>query len=148
MSNVQINSSAMETQAFQAGSKNRIEYFDGLRAFATIAVIMLHVCAANWYARPVTSSSWIVCSAYDSIVRWCVPCFIMISGALFLDKKINLKRLYSKNIFRIVVAFVFWSAIYTFVPGLITPEESKLLSFFEGHYHMWFLFTIIGLYII
>ncbi len=49
MSNVQVNSSAMETQTFQAGSENRIEYFDGLRAFATIAVIMLHVCASNWY---------------------------------------------------------------------------------------------------
>ena len=148
MSNVQVNSSAMETQTFQAGSENRIEYFDGLRAFATIAVIMLHVCASNWYTWPVTASSWITCSFYDSVVRWCVPCFIMISGALFLDKKINLKRLYSKNIFRIVVAFIFWSAIYTFVPSLINNGENKLLTFLEGHYHMWFLFTIIGLYII
>lgn len=148
MSNVQVNSSAKETQTFQAGSENRIEYFDGLRAFATIAVIMLHVCAANWYTWPVTVSSWITCSFYDSVVRWCVPCFIMISGALFLDKKINLKRLYSKNIFRIVVAFIFWSAIYTFVPSLINNGENKLLTFLEGHYHMWFLFTIIGLYII
>ena len=107
MSNVQVNSSAMETKAFQAGSENRIEYFDGLRAFATIAVIMLHVCAANWYTWPVTVSSWITCSFYDSVVRWCVPCFIMISGALFLDKKINLKRLYSKISFALLLPSYF-----------------------------------------
>ena len=148
MSNEHNNLLFSESVKPLASSNNRIAYFDAIRAFATIAVIMLHVCAANWYAWPVTASSWITCSAYDSVVRWCVPCFIMISGALFLDKKINLKRLYSKNIFRIVVAFVFWSAIYTFVPSLINNGENKLLTFLEGHYHMWFLFTIIGLYII
>ena len=148
MSNGHNNLLFSESVKPLASSNNRIAYFDAIRAFATIAVIMLHVCAANWYAWPVTSSSWMICSVYDSTVRWCVPCFIMISGALFLEKKPNIKRLYSKNILRIIIAFVFWSAIYTFVPNGINDDENKLLTFLEGHYHMWFLFIIIGLYIL
>lgn len=76
--------------------------------------MVIHVAADNWNAADVRSFEWQVFNFYDSLVRFGVPVFVMISGALFLkpDKDIPVKKLYSKYIFRIVIAFVFWSFIY------------------------------------
>ena len=60
-----------------------LKYSDGLRVFSIIAVIMLHTSAvrvANW--PQIESVTWWV---FDSMCRWAVPVFIMLSGALILD---------------------------------------------------------------
>lgn len=129
----------------------RTVYLDYLRVFATLAVIILHVAAQHWSVVDVASLDWQAFNFYDSIVRWTVPVFVMISGSLFIEnKKHTIKRLYSKTILRIVTAFIFWSACYTVVESINYEMnfESAIACFLTGHYHMWFLFMIVGLYII
>ncbi|SFO21753.1 Acyltransferase family protein [Pseudobutyrivibrio sp. UC1225] len=89
-------------------------YCDYLRFFAVFAVCVLHVSAFNWACTDVNSLEWQVFNFYESIVRWGVPIFLMISGTLFLNREISIKKLFSKYIFRMVVAFVFWSLFYAF----------------------------------
>ena len=112
--------------------------------------MMIHV---SGYGTALSASSfeWQVLNLYDSLVRWGVPVFVMISGALFLNphKVIPFRKIYTKYIFRIVTAFVFWSFIY----AIINYAQNRRLSgfiaaFIAGHYHMWFLFMIAGLYMI
>ena len=76
--------------------------------------------------------------------------FVMISGALFLNGNHSIEKIYKKSIARIVLAFVFWSMIYTAVSMAVTHLRGKqaLKEFLLGHYHMWFLFMIVGLYMI
>lgn len=93
-------------------SKNRIKYLDALRVVAAIAVIMLHTSAECWGQRDVASLEQNVFTIYDSCVRWAVPVFLMISGALFLGQEVPWKILYKKYIFRMIVAFVVWSSLY------------------------------------
>ena len=50
----------------------------------TFAVMILHVAASKWGETDVDSVEWCAMNFYDSIVRWVVPVFVMISGALFL----------------------------------------------------------------
>lgn len=131
--------------------EGRTYYFDSLRVVACFSVMILHVAADNWLATGVQSFEWQVFNIYDSLVRFGVPVFVMISGALFLkpDKDIPIKKLYSKYIFRIVVAFVFWSFIYAAINYMNTGDMiSAAYNFLKGHYHLWFLFMIIGLYMI
>ena len=71
----------------QTKTNGRILYFDFLRIFATLAVMVLHVAAQNWYGTSVPSFEWQTFNFFDSIVRWGVPIFVMISGALFLNKR-------------------------------------------------------------
>lgn len=125
-------------------SKERTMYFDYLRVFAAFAVMFLHMSAQNWYIVDVNGFEWQVFNFYDSIVRWCVPMFVMISGALFLNREIPLKIMYTKYIFRIAVAYIVWSAVYALYVGKTVFD--KILMFGFGHYHMWFVFMIIGLY--
>jgi surface polysaccharide O-acyltransferase-like enzyme len=122
----------------------RIEYLDHLRVFATLAVILVHVCAQNWPNVDVAGNEWAVLNAADSFVRWSVPVFVMISGVLFLGREIKLSRLYSKYILRLVTAFIIWSAIYAMT---VSGSAAKRFIFFiHGYYHMWFIPMIIGLY--
>ncbi len=135
----------------QPTNLNRTLYFDILRITATFAVILLHVSCTYWDTNTF-NFDWNVRNIYDSAVRWCVPIFVMISGALFLnpEKQISIKKLYTKNIVRIISAFFLWSTIYTLYDFFITGNhdfKKLIVYFFNGPYHFWFLFMIVGIYI-
>lgn len=87
-------------------------YCDYLRIIATFAVVVLHVSASNWCSTDVNGMEWQAFNFYDSIVRWSVPIFVMISGSLFLGRDIPIKRIYEKYILRMIIAFIFWSVFY------------------------------------
>ena len=130
---------------------HRILYLDCLRIFATIAVIFIHVSSQNWYSTKPSSPEWNIFNFYDSIVRFGVPVFVMISGALFLNtqKKISIRSLYQKNITRIITAFLFWSVLYVIYDHHnVTGFEQVISKIIKGPYHMWFLYMITGLYLI
>jgi len=137
-------------------NKERVIYFDILRITAVFCMILLHVSAGDWNSQPPSSFNWLVFNAYDSIVRFCVPVFVMISGVFFLnpEKSISVKSIYKKNILRIFTAFVFWSAFYAVFTSKIFLGINKdnikifIINFLEGHIHLWFLFMIMGLYMI
>lgn len=127
-------------------------YCDYLRLVATFAVVFIHVAASNWSNVDVNGMQWQIFNIYDSLVRWGVPIFVMISGALFLNRDVPIKNIYSKYVLRMVIAFVSWSLFYatlttdTFQHGLIYSLKSHIGTLVTGHYHMWFVLMIIGLY--
>jgi surface polysaccharide O-acyltransferase-like enzyme len=86
-----------------------------------------------------------------------VPVFLLISGSLLLDEKKEVipKKIFSK-IKNILFLLIFWSILYSGIFNIILPFllhrpislKSFILDFLNGHYHMWYLFVIIGLYLI
>lgn len=122
----------------------RVLYLDVLRLFATFSVIILHVAAQNWSHVALNTFEWKIFNFYDSLFTCCVALFVMISGALFLSKNVSVELMFKKYILRIAISFLFWSTIYAvFTSGDI---NSKIACFIKGHYHMWYLFMIVGLY--
>lgn len=69
----------------------------------------------------------------------------MMSGALFLGRQHTLKKLYNKNILRLLTAFSFWSFLYVIILG--GHSENTFINITSGYYHMWFIPIMIGLYI-
>lgn len=133
--------------------KDRVVYFDYLRVFATLAVMVLHVASQNWSGLDPAGYEWNVFNLYDSVVRWGVPIFVMISGALFLSREIDTKVLYSKHILRMAVSYGVWSVFYAAVSvlkqvvyGQDISLKSVAIEIIEGHFHLWFIPMIIGLY--
>ena len=126
--------------------QKRIAYLDWLRIFSIFSVVVLHVSAQNWYTTDVNGFAWQTFNFYDSIVRWSVPVFVMISGCLFLNRDIPLERIYHKYICRLAIAFFAWSIFYACF------DSHNILTFvvnvLRGKYHMWFIPMIIGLYMV
>jgi surface polysaccharide O-acyltransferase-like enzyme len=131
-----------------ASRSNRIAYFDFLRIFATFAIIIQHI--DPYGSQEPGTAEYIARLIFDLITRCGVPLFLMISGALFLGSESSIKRIYTHNILRIVIAFAFWSALYSVIRTVIFGYGTinMVMEFFFGHYHMWFMCLIVELYIL
>ncbi|MDO4747310.1 MAG: acyltransferase family protein, partial [Candidatus Saccharibacteria bacterium] len=136
--------------------KSRVYYLDVLRVIACMAVILIHA-SAPYLGKDLGSFNFWVGNVLDSLSRIAVPLFVMISGALILNEKYAYKsEKIKKHIIKLAVFFIFWSAFYTLIFGIIykivVGESIDVLdialTFIKGHYHLWFIYLIIGLYLI
>lgn len=129
---------------YSVSNRIRIVYCDYLRVFATFAVMIIHISAYVRDNMSIDTFDWHVANVYGSISRWAVPVFVMISGALFLRVSIPLRRIYCKNIARMLLAFFFWGTVYAVFEG--GSIETVCMNAIQGAYHMWFVPMIIGIY--
>lgn len=131
------------------GTKERQICFDVLKIIATFAVVMLHVSAQHWFYVKLKTPEWRAFNLYDGSVRFPVPLFVMISGALFLSGDRPIGKIYGKYVLRIVTAFLFWSVLYAAISLYRgTPLVDAIKEAIKGHYHLWYLYMIAGLYMI
>lgn len=136
----------------------RYHFLDVARVCAMVGTIVIHIACINWYDVPIKPYPFLVYNLYDCIFRYCVPVFLMISGYLFLnpERSFSAKRLFSKNIKRLLTAFFFWSFLYALITSgfatqrIVTKEiaEKFVHNLFYGHYHMWYLYVMLGMYLI
>jgi surface polysaccharide O-acyltransferase-like enzyme len=114
---------------------------------------------------------------WGSMVRPCVPLFVMITGALLLPIKGDTTVFYKKRILRVLWPFIIWSVLYNIFPwvtgllGLPPTVVTDLVAYAgEEHMrqsfavamkyiaeipfnfslmdvHMWYIYTLIGLYL-
>ena len=137
-----------------SNDKSRVVYVDALKIFASFSVVFLHMAAGGWIAAGIETFEWNVFNLYDSITRFGVPVFVMASGMFLLNPAKNLSYvdIYKKYIPRIVFCFLSWSflyAVYPFVSGKMEYKPDIFMkAFIFGHYHLWYLYMIVGLYII
>lgn len=132
--------------------KKRIWYWDILRIAAVLCLVLRHIATASFDFVPALGGKWWVFNVYGSLVAWMVPVYLMLSGASFLDPKkpFSLKTLYTRNILHMAVAFFAWSAIYVAYNLLSGQDAMRPIGemFWEGHFHLWFLPMIIGIYML
>ncbi|MEA5464331.1 acyltransferase [Leptothoe sp. PORK10 BA2] len=133
-------------------------WLDNSRVVSILAVILLHVTVIVMVSNDIGSTYWWFGNIYNSSVRWCVPVFVMISGALLLspDKQENATTFYKKRVARLCIPISTWSLfflVWRFIKGTLkgdppTPIEllGKLLLG-NPYEHLWFLFMILGLYL-
>lgn len=133
-------------------------WIDNSRILAIYAVVFLHVAARVVLGNEVGSLYWWVGNFYDSAVRWCVPVFVMISGALLLDpeKSEDLITFYRKRLSRILIPILFWTLFFLGWSTFKTMHKGGDVEIFDlikkilsgkPYFHMWFLYMIISLYL-
>jgi len=141
-----------------AENQTRVVYLDFLRILATVAVVFLHVTNLDglWELRrdvlynSIGNTEWFFSVVGHSAVTWCVPLFVMISGALFLEptKDIPIKKLYKKNILRLVISYVFWWSFYSlYVAGIEYLNSGNFKLGLQPFFHLWFLPMLICIYV-
>lgn len=127
-----------------------VEY---IRAIACFMVVFLHSAAPLLYKyNDLPLNYWFIGNIYDSLVRVSVPLFFMISGFLLLQKDEPLPLYFSKRFSKLFIPIVFWSLFFVvwgkFIEKDSSPELWHLYSLFltPSHYHLWFLYALVGLY--
>lgn len=129
-------------------SNQRIFYYDFLRAFAIFAVILCHVDGIIGY------SFWNLKVALPGLLTTIaltgVPIFLMLSGALLLNKEYSLKEFFKKRFSRIIYPFIFWMAISIFIGILYLrwTNIDALNVFFGITSHTWYIWVLIGIYLV
>lgn len=140
--------------------KKRLLYPDVLRIVSTFSVVIIHVIGKLWTKVPLLGADWFFLTSIDSLCRFAVPVFVMVSGMFMLssEKDRGLKDLYFNKILRLAISFLSWSALYIVlykIPSFITHKQTTQLNcidllnlLLKGKYHLWFIPMIIGLYIV
>ncbi|MBE6496165.1 MAG: acyltransferase [Methanobrevibacter thaueri] len=130
-----------------AVKKERIFYYDALRAFAIIAVIICHV---DMFFGPLTSQTQVIAQmTFHDIGRIGVPIFLMISGALLLNRDYpDLGHFLKKRFARIIYPFIFWIILILGQLYLYHYYPSYLWKVFIGEPSItWYFWTLIGIYL-
>ena len=138
----------------------KINWISNVRVFALIGVVLLHATCGLLYDFSVPPNAyWWIGNVYDSIVRCCVPLFVMITGALLLSKEIELKPFFQKRFIRILIPFLFWSFAYILSEAYLSSLQEST-NFFtnlwhsnfvtrlfkdEISVHLWYVYMLIGL---
>ena len=99
---------------------------------------------------------WWTVNIYDSLARPCVPLFVMASGFLLLSPEKTdepLSLFFKKRLSRIALPFIFWGITYFAWRFLVNDEAFAYGSIIQGfntgpYYHFWFLYMLLGLYMI
>ena len=141
--------------------KEREAFLDRLRVAATCAVVLLHTVtgimdASDMELYPVENTVFLVVL---DMVCWSVPVFLLISGYLFLNpaREIGMKEMVVKYGRRIVLALFLFGVPYACLEQ-IAVERSFQWSMVgraflmvlrgESWSHMWYLYTILLLYLL
>lgn len=138
-------------------SPRRLPYADAARALAISLVVILHI-AASLVDRGYASGklNWWVANLVDSIARIGVPLFVLVSGTLLLDpgREESLSQFFRKRFTKVLIPLLGWSVIYIawriFYEGDSFTLGQAILAVVEGTvaYHFWFLYMILGLYLV
>ncbi len=123
---------------------------DTARVAACFMVVMLHTAATRFGSF---DEQWWASNFYDSLVRSCVPLFLMITGVLLLGKRESLPAFLSKRFVRVLPPLVFWSLFYmawnTWRGERYGPWYGWLEAIIHGPvvFHLWYLYAIVGIYL-
>jgi surface polysaccharide O-acyltransferase-like enzyme len=135
----------------------RLMYMDILKIVASFSVVLIHTSDLISHYDYFETPQWWVADFLNSISRWCVPVFFMLSGATLLNYKsrYTTASFYKKRLLKVLIPFIAWSFIYIIyrikVGDLIISDfKQLLLSIISGPtmFHMWFFYPLIGLYIL
>lgn len=130
-------------------------WMDLARVGAMLAVVVVHVVApvVTTAHTDLGSPAWWAANTVDAAARWCVPLFVMISGALLLRPRAQGRRdFYRRRFARIGVPLLAWTALYLLWQAHRTGQgpSTAVNEILGGQpvLHLYFLFVLAGLYAI
>ena len=130
-----------------AVKKERIFYYDVLRAFAIIAVIICHV---DHFFGPLTTPTQVIAQmTFHDIGDIGVPIFLMISGALLLNREYpSLENFLKRRFARIIYPFIFWIILILGQLYYYGYNSKFIWNVFIGEPSItWYFWTLIGIYL-
>ncbi len=155
-------------------TKPFIAWMGWIRLFAMFGVCVCHACdPLSAFGHP-SEKFWI--EVYGSLVRPCVPLFVMLTGALLLPVEESFGGMWRKRCTRLIVPFLLWTLVYATLPWILSsihvstetiqriffPFASpvhvdggsvirtfflSLIQFNQYAVQLWYIYLLFGLYL-
>ena len=131
-------------------SKARIAYLDVIRIFACLLIIAMHS------PMPNNGADANMLSAISMITAPGIGLFFMVSGALLLPVQEDTETFLKRRVSKVIWPTLFWTFFYLLLRmATVGIPTDKLLTDIcsipfthSGHGILWFMYTLIGLYLL
>ena len=131
----------------------REAWLDFLRVTACFLVMTVHATEPFYLGGDGTlvlsgaDAFWV--SVFEGLARCCVPLFVIASGYLQLPLRYDTWTFFRRRFVRIVVPMVLWTLVYALAYGSpVANFKGLLLNFNYAAGHLWFVYMLLGLYLI
>lgn len=129
--------------------KQRDHSLDIIRITACLLVVLMHS------PMPSDNASGPFLSVLSYLTAPCIGLFFMLSGALLLPVKDDYRTFLSRRLSKIVVPTLAWTVIYLCLNVYCNESEINIFQSVlsvpfsaQGHGILWFMYTLIGLYLL
>lgn len=131
----------------------RVIWLDWMRVAACLMVMVVHATEPFYLGGDgsliLTQTDAFWASFFDSLVRACVPLFIIASSYLQFPLHYSSEEFFRRRAVRILVPFVLWTVVYALVWGSpVQNFKDLLLNFNYAAGHLWFVYMLVGVYLL
>ena len=147
----------------------RVFYYDALRSLAIFGIIACHMTAnfiTNTNNISIYNLDWMFLLFFNSFRQFSIPIFVMISGALLINKDYSLSTFIRKKFNRIFIPYIFQATILILFSILLIKFgiKSNAINTFSLDYllncflgltkgftkgrHLWFIWMILTVYVV
>ena len=128
-------------------------WLDWMRVAACLMVMVVHATEPFYLGGDgsliLTQTDAFWASFFDSFVRACVPLFIIASSYLQFPLHYSSEEFFRRRAVRILVPFVLWTVVYALVWGSpVQNFKDLLLNFNYAAGHLWFVYMLVGVYLL
>ncbi len=128
-------------------------WVDYLRVTACFMVMTVHgtepfyIGADGAAILTATDAFWV--SVFEALCRCCVPVFLIASSYLQFPLHYSTGEFFKRRALRILVPMVFWTLVYALIWGEPAANlKGLLLNFNYAAGHLWFVYMLMGIYLI
>lgn len=132
---------------------DREKWIDWMRVAACLMVMVVHSTEPFYLggegSRILTEGDAYWASFFDSFVRACVPLFVVASSYLQFPLHYSTGEFLRRRALRVLVPFLCWSIVYALAWGEpVDNLRSLLLNFNYAAGHLWFVYMLVGIYLL
>ena len=128
-------------------------WIDWMRVTACFLVMVVHSTEPFYFGGDgtliVSRGDLLWVSFFDTLARSCVPLFVIASSYLQFPLHYPAGEFFRRRAVRILIPLALWSLFYAFYWGEpVSNLKSLLLNFNYAAGHLWFVYMLIGVYLI
>ncbi len=133
--------------------RTRILWLDCLKVISAFMIVSIHTSGTYFNQTPLMSRSWWGMLLVNAVPRFAVPCFLMVSGILYMKREPSIRHSF-RQAGHTAIVLLFWSVIYIVAKKLLWhgPEdvvtEILKIPFSQVTLSLWYGYALIWLFLL
>ena len=136
-----------------APDAQRVVWIDWMRVAACFMVMIVHATEPFYLGGQgsliLSEAEGFWAAIFDTLVRACVPLFIVASSYLQFPTHYSSGEFFRRRAVRVLIPFLVWSVVYALYWGEpVENFKNLMLNFNYSAGHLWFVYMLIGVYLL